>query len=947
MNMLKRSEATAVTARDLARRFVASVLVIAIVGVPSYAGAVTHPALQPYAAERPNSLLTTKALLTGTVLSPWIDHAFLDDKGLDTVELLKRRPFTVGAAQQALEVVLPYPGPRAPTKTNQLPPQSRQAVLDELRAVHMTDELDPKTEVVVRFEDKKGMVAAEGSGLRLTAAELDPPPVKGTKAVRPPQGVFLRGGKIFPSAQAAVMAGGTLVACSFDNYKLCIRTPRNLELRTNFKIDRVLHETWKHVYGELLDTYYLSIDPTSASLKASFNGWPINRLNNTTKNNRVVVRPESLRAEEIGQILYEADVLFKSAALGFNVLRDQSAALPGYSSQGALIRAVVDSKAFPEDTKDQVRYCRFYWGSEPLGMSVENDRVVFAGAGVAAHSEAMVIRDGDLKPFPGGHWCNGGTRIARELTLRMEKLMKTSEATPAAPFDVLPRLADVTRKLSLLSWARGAGVLVDKRLEQRLDTDSPELIAVPDWTSGIRSDEPAHIRLDLRSQWHPMLRIYIDDVKSINSTLSVSKALNAVMTKHAHAFDVSERDLGRNLTPQEGKKWLDKREAELRTTVQNAGVGVVVETTWEPSQDWLPRAGAVTIGPMIDVKMHTLPVRATGGVLLRAAASEAPDAPLNRPGGGRVFLAKDGALHFWATHSQGDLDVEHLELRGFEVVSRQAYDGIIRFQLRTTEKAKLRGVHETRFAKQYATEWSRRLPLGSATESSVFFSKEQIDEVRVATLTKLTASAEGARLGDAMHIKMFKMGTEFLVELNVTGMQPALDDQWKRVESNSDVLGTIEHVVGLARFGYRKLASERLMEAVSWLGSELVDKILTTIGGLENDMLDGRELLARAADDAYVLEELFAIRNYVFLDLPLNKPARATQLMRQLRAVFEFLPPHARSRAREELVKLYEQLAEQDNPKDVAKVVKAEIKSQNAILETERVLRDGSTEERI
>lgn len=967
--MRSRSRSVVIYARSGVERFIATVLVLVMVMFPPVAGAVTHPAIKDFAAEPPTSIFTTRAAFAGTVLSPTIEQAYLDDKGMGVSTVADKRPFPKAVMPKSLDIVLPYPGKKPPKGVGQLSRSERQAIVDEAHAMRLQETLDPEVKVNVWFENKKGLLPPEGPRIVAKLSDIEPPPGgsgpkgSGPKGSRPPKGgmVYLSGGKLFPSQEAAHIAGGTLVACTANADELCVAPPHGAdELATGLMIDRVLQETWKHVYVDLSDALYLSIDPTKRSLRSDHSGWPSNRLDNEKKHNRVVVKPEELRNEEVGTILYEADVLFKSAGLGFDVLAGKGHSLAGFGSQRQMVQAVLDGKT-PQKGGPSRRYCRFYWGSEPAMIGIDGDRVTIDGAGVAAHAEAMVVKGDKLEPFPSGSWCAGGRKIARQLTQRVDKIARSG--TPVAreaPFDVLPRLIDVSRKQAFLTWAHDADITTDSTLEARLRAPAASVVApVPEWTSGIRTNAKTHVRLDLRQQWKPTLRIYGEDDQS-PLVAGLKSELEVEELHHFRKWERLEAEKGRDLTPEEAQVWLKARKKALRAQVKGMGkrTGIAREPTWNPSKEW-EWGGEEEVNLAIATKFHPIPVSAHGGVLLHAANAQDPSAPLSSPTGGRLFLSEGDDLHFWAAHPGGDIDVEHLELRGFEVDSRVARDGIVRFLLRAWKNRPQRGLHETRLAKQHAgrdvdaTEWVRSLPLGGRTENSAFYSQGTGGlEVRRVELSRVASSSgEGRALVDAARIKVFRVSSgTLLVEVDASHLRSAFDERWKAIAARKDVLGAVGHLSQMARLGFYDAAKDRLDITVGWLGDDggaLEDKVMEAGLGIALDGMNGELLLIMGTFMSGAEEAAFELASFADEERRLSSTKAAKRLLRELRLAVDVLPPHLRGLARQTLVAAYDELAKARNRKAVRDLVRKELAAQREQLEIDDLLRNGTSSDRV
>ena len=302
--------------------------------------------------------------------------------------------------------------------------------------------------------------------------------------------VFLDGGRIEMSGARTQMAGGTLEGCGVI---ACLKTATGHSYRLPFAASDMplLREVlWRVNKG--VAAFYLSINPRKKLLQDNFSlsQVPTAKLLHGPGQGggdalNDVVTAGGIERSRIGDILWRADVAFKSKALGMDVLSGTRGTLdPRLYVRGEV--ALRTDNLVPEGD----RWCRLYWGSgNPKftfseGKSALPSKLTVSGNAVRARAEAMVPRRGKLESFPLGGWCAREHAVAR--------LLERQANEPAA-LGTLGELKRLALMQSFAMWAKRSGVNL-----AGLAQEPTSIAAIPGWTSGIRTPNVTTVKPERR-----------------------------------------------------------------------------------------------------------------------------------------------------------------------------------------------------------------------------------------------------------------------------------------------------------------------------------------------------------------------------------------------------------------------------------------------------------------
>jgi hypothetical protein len=303
--------------------------------------------------------------------------------------------------------------------------------------------------------------------------------------------VYLTGGKLFATANASELLGGTLDICGDAP---CVTFPGTASqpFHLPFAFNQLFAEVWNRVHDRAIDTFYLSINPTKSFLKNSdLQPVPSERIQYGTSPNpsaaNEVVTAGDIQGTQIGRILWESDVAFKSAGVGFDVLKGRN---------GQQVHAVTSLSYDDDSTGADLavnqgnRWCRLYWESGSLNMAADpgTRNVAFSGNAVTARAQAMVLKSGQLEDYERGGWCGDAKHIAKELG--------NVANTPNGPLTTLKELRQLATIQTFARWARDNGLPQTEQFKSALATHqaSSSRFVIPTWTSGIQSTVPVMVQ---------------------------------------------------------------------------------------------------------------------------------------------------------------------------------------------------------------------------------------------------------------------------------------------------------------------------------------------------------------------------------------------------------------------------------------------------------------------
>jgi hypothetical protein len=509
---------------------------------------------------------------------------------------------------------------------------------------------------------------------------------------QPPGGmVNLTGDKAMMTEDAKILQAGRIDKCGTA---LCLTTNpevagRATSLRLPFTAGTLTAAVWQRTFQQNIDRLYLSINPTKRMLDSGIlaeSQIPSDRLYYGSglkpdwRNNRVVTMGE-IENSVIGKILWEADVAFKSEALGFDVLTGQRPAvpIPADITREQDERVASTNAALAKSIPRPERWCRLYWesGEQQIGVDPGLSRVQMIGKAVIAHGEAMRVSGSELVPYPNGTWCEDAKAVAARLEMKANASLPTRQ--------LLKDLRDLAEMQTFWRWAREHLVTIAPQLEKELTALAGQDVKqqVPSWTSGVRSSEPVLVQYRragglFQSQ---ILHLRFSEAETID---------NCVLPKwRRRAPELRDSGVTRNRQGAfEGKhvfevtnKWMREFADEIATcakgTVLTEKVGLNKLLSDEEVES---REGEFGLSP------HLQPVAIHGGILLGRGSQSLPEVvtqtkALNDPLGRPLFRAQGSTLHFWTTDGdpQSTTLRQHVEVHDAVLQEAYAEDGHLRF----------------------------------------------------------------------------------------------------------------------------------------------------------------------------------------------------------------------------------------------------------------------------
>ena len=673
--------------------------------------------------------------------------------------------------------------------------------------------------------------------------------------------VFLQGDKLFPVGAANELLGGTLDVCGL---KFCVKAAGGGTASENiyelpFAPGPLFSEVWARVFDRRISSFYLSINPTKQfllNLDSRLGQVPSDKLRygpglpDLDIRTHEVVTAGEIEKTRIGQILWEADVAFKSAGLGFNVLKgvsakDNEVTRPSLST--------IKSDASDSEVPYEDRWCRLYWasGTQSIGVDKESRKVFFKGDAVIARSEPMRQQGGVLKEAPQGKWCSEPSQIAE--SLQKEANSRMSHLT------VLNQLRDLAEIQSFVRWARDNGLTVTDDFQKRInESNSGSVKEVPKWTSGIKSDP----RVQVQEQ-------YLLDESGLNDFLHVRLA--DASTARRCVLPLWER---RKIDfPGEGIKYGEAING-LRTWIIPPGkyqfvhnwmsdlAGKIAECT---GGDLLPPIPIVDSNEKLlasktrgdlGIRPYWQAIQLHGGVLLGVQRGFLESAWRDKgllltPGRRPLFQRINGTLHFWSfmdKHPRFGSLGQHVVINDGVVTEAEARDGLLRFFVKTQPGAivrqELRTSHTNDSTKGFEWAGARHASDGSwiwgKTISPCEGKTNSSSCVRVMDITFDTLKG---KIGGGKSIESVISVTRidesiWLVELNISYICSEFDQRWQKT-SASDLSSRLSLIYEYAKWGFLSAAMEKYLEVAPKIEGNTVDTILIKQLVPYHDKVDG------------------------------------------------------------------------------------------------------------
>jgi hypothetical protein len=704
--------------------------------------------------------------------------------------------------------------------------------------------------VEVRFAQPSGLPGESHPSVALTRAQAIALRNETPHGVSPRRGgmVYLTGGELRFRTSAEAFADAQLDVCG-RTYCLRFANPALNPLATGptvalpFSPSPLFTVTWQLTYQRQVESLYLSINPRKDALRNNTFGRapttkllldppPAQRVND-------IVTSGGVDRTELGPILLDADIAFKSGGLGFDV------------RAGHPIDKIMPVEDLPDplsEDRERIgpsRWCRSAWQSSAQDIQAVAGGIRLSGPAIHAEAEAMRLVDGDLVPYPAGGWCGGTKAIANRLNAQLK-----NRTAPTA----IKQLDHVGSIQNLAAFARRNHMTTTAAFDQTLVTyPARPRPPLPKWTSGIRSHTRPVVQLDYRHRAdgtpRRMLVIYTDDLAAIEpmrqSRLAQIEQLGQPLPRGRIKinFDVVERELTRAQ-----QDFADKLGAEILP----------------PRLDWPdpPSEPDTLIDYDFGFDPIALPITIHGGVVLRAPdASREPAALATTmlwPDGRPLFrVGADDSLHFWNFTQPGwaarDASAgEHLEIQGGKVIARYTEDGELRFVI---EGKQLSARHEVRFppgdTAGTAVEWSRSLAVRGAARDDGQLVTVMSGALRYVAGMSWERVAETDLPLDDLRIAIAQLDADlWVVEVGApyTEIRTDLEGRHATAVRRHDGGELARLVASAARWGVRDLAARWSRELENrHLAPESVDTLYAL--GLGGRALDAESLRPFAHDE--------------------------------------------------------------------------------------------------
>jgi beta-lactamase superfamily II metal-dependent hydrolase len=792
-------------------------------------------------------LFEEEVRLNGSILEPDFEFGAIS-YGSDGAQALQARKIfdsplsnseNLAGQDVAVLLVRTADPPNARTK---LSPYEAQRVLQRLRT--LGNNADQARNVHIYFSDATGFRNVLEPALTTNPKELlnlITPPIRAPEKKLPSGGmVFLRGGKLFPVGEATELLGGTLDLCGS---KFCVMTTDGSAYLLPFSPGPLFSEVWTRVYDRRIDSFYLSINPTKKFLRdldSEFGRVPSDRLHfgnglpGTGRRTHEVVTAGDIENTQIGKILWEADVAFKSASLGFNVLNgDRSVSIDVGAHK--LLEQQSDSEESATRIPYRERWCRLYWasGDQSIEVNSASNQIHFKGDAVIARSEAMKMQNGTLIDEPRGRWCGETKNVASALQ-RQANL-------PQPQLAILGQLRELAEMQSFVRWATDNGIHPTDQFRQLVgQSGSAPRYEVPIWTSGVKTEPRPRVQLQ--------------------RYLGKNQLVDYIHVTYAHSLDLEscvwpkwealsgriDRDLVYNPITQQRELPNEKYQL-VDDWMDNLGKNISVCMRG----DWLRMASGTTSeeaglssrkSALIGVKTHAQAVQMHGGVLLGVRREFLADAAhrglLLSPSRKPLFQDENGKLHFWsfteADSKSGSLG-QHVVIDGGSIEAVHALDGTLSFVVKPVPGAI--SLQEARWSRtgKYAggVEWAgaRHLSDGSwIWEKAAAPCKDspvrRSDCVQVRGVGIEGLSAEiGDRRREPLLLFASSINPYWQLDLDISSFRVALDQRWKDTPA-ANLNQRVSLIYEYAKWGFIAEALKKYEEVADKIEGDTVDTIL-------------------------------------------------------------------------------------------------------------------------
>ena len=762
-------------------------------------------------------MLDARLASQGSILTPGFDAGYLPPGGMPAQDLKKNRPFSPATPQAVQPVAYVSAGSeeaaRAPVALATAPLNTQ-----------------------VRYLSPTGLdsaVVPTSWSVPVTATTM-------SKRQALPDGgmVYLTGGTVTLVGNDTSLVDATVDTCGT---RVCLRTPK-MSFELPFSDVQLFKEVW-HRVSVGVDAFYLSINPRKEYLRdpTRFKDIPTGRMRfgsgvpvaGDGAMNEVVTAGGIARSR-IGMILWDADVAFKSAALGVEVKTGARSA--AYASVGADEGEAGNVQADLTVSTDN-RWCRLYWtsGSPRLVLNTAGKRVVLSGDAVVAKAEAMRLVAGDLRSYEQGTWCQREKRLAARLQ------RQANSAAPGAAD--LQRLRELSQMQAFAVWAKARNVAGTPALQW--SESGSGFATVPTWTSGIRSTPVFQVQLQRSKQGG-------NGSHAVHMHFNEAKTYVECFAKPWSNTDVEWRALGLR---KEGNVWqiTSSRDSEalagwltaFAAKVARCGNGVLLPTLTDDGLDEDDAFdGKSTIGPV----EHVMSSQIHGGVLLGMLAERSfadafePEAALWSPAGSLFLRRQSGEVSFWSVppaSSGMHALAQRIVFSDAKITEIRADKGMVRIALSTAAGSIVRKETRARAAEPAGSGLEvleayhastgdsilqkavRSCPTGDTQEISPPACLQWADMPAKAALV---ATFKDEASPQAAVMRMIGDGV-WVVELDMRHVQAAIEALWKAGDQN-DMNHALHVSRHYAQWGYRNEAALALIQASRGISAESQDTIL-------------------------------------------------------------------------------------------------------------------------
>ncbi len=718
---------------------------------------------------------------------------------------------------------------------------------------------DKAREIVISFSNPTGfrdllqpelITSVDQLSRATTAAPVKPGPHDSGLMPKPPMGrrtvstpaprplprggmVFLQGDRLFPAAEASELIGGSLQVCGTG---YCVTTPDGNSYHLPFLPSRLFAEVWARVYDRRIDSFYLSINPTKDFLRNFNRGlqdvpsqklkYGVGAVGTGIRTHEVVTAGE-IENSEIGRILWESDVAFKSASLGFNVLAGRGSPFVDAVGGGASNESSGADALVPYNQ----RWCRLYWtsGEQRLEADKSTLAVRLTGDAVIARAEAMKMQAGSLVDEPRGQWCGDSKRVANYLQ------RAANSGRPGLA--VLGQLRELAEIQNFVRWARDNGITCSGVCRESLaPRTGVSDYQVPNWTSGIQSEPRPWVQLQRGFVGGKLMEfVHLGEVGDASSCIfPFWNARSTDFQANGLIFDEIKRKW---TIPPDKYPFIDSWMNNLARNIASCS-GAYVRPMIASSGKLQP-SGVGEGGAEIGVIPHAQSIHMHGGVLLGIQRGFLETAARDRglllsPARRPLFQRDGGNLHFWnfvEIKNGAESIGQHVSITNGAVKKAYVDGGLLVFEVETKPGSLVRSEARVRHKNDVMKngEW---MGAQQGSDGTVIFNKAAL----ACTDAKPSPSGCVKILNSSFDEFIKNRGEEnlatsyegpdsWMVIIDINSLRSELDLRWQKT-TQSDVNSRLSLVYDYAKWGFFEEAKKRYREVAENIEKDTVDTIL-------------------------------------------------------------------------------------------------------------------------